>query len=54
MLRETAQRYDELSARGRRLSSVLAIALGLVLFLVTLVLNIIALHVVPRYREQYE
>jgi phosphate transport system permease protein len=31
-----------------------AFALGLVLFLVTLVLNIIALHVVRRYREQYE
>jgi len=31
-----------------------AFALGLVLFLVTLFLNIIALHVVRRYREQYE
>jgi len=31
-----------------------AFALGLVLFAVTLVLNIIALHVVRRYREQYE
>jgi phosphate transport system permease protein len=31
-----------------------AFALGLVLFLVTLVLNIIALHIVRRYREQYE
>jgi len=31
-----------------------AFALGLVLFLTTLVLNIIALHVVRRYREQYE
>lgn len=31
-----------------------AFALGLVLFLVTLVLNIIALYVVRRYREQYE
>jgi phosphate transport system permease protein len=31
-----------------------AFALGLVLFLVTLVLNIIALKVVRRYREQYE
>ncbi len=29
-------------------------ALGLVLFFVTLTLNIIALHVVKRYREQYE
>ncbi len=31
-----------------------AFALGLVLFLVTLTLNVIALHVVRRYREQYE
>ncbi len=31
-----------------------AFALGLVLFLVTLVLNVIALYVVRRYREQYE
>jgi phosphate transport system permease protein len=31
-----------------------AFALGLLLFLVTLVLNIVALHVVRRYREQYE
>jgi len=31
-----------------------AFALGLLLFLTTLVLNIIALHVVRRYREQYE
>lgn len=31
-----------------------AFALGLVLFTVTLVLNVIALHVVRRYREQYE
>jgi phosphate transport system permease protein len=31
-----------------------AFALGLVLFAVTLVLNVIALHVVRRYREQYE
>jgi len=31
-----------------------AFALGLMLFVVTLVLNIIALHVVRRYREQYE
>jgi phosphate transport system permease protein len=31
-----------------------AFALGLVLFFVTLVLNIIALQVVRRYREQYE
>jgi phosphate transport system permease protein len=31
-----------------------AFALGLVLFVVTLFLNIVALHVVRRYREQYE
>ncbi len=31
-----------------------AFALGLMLFVVTLVLNVIALHVVRRYREQYE
>lgn len=31
-----------------------AFALGLMLFVVTLFLNIIALHVVRRYREQYE
>lgn len=31
-----------------------AFALGLVLFLLTLGLNVIALHVVRRYREQYE
>jgi phosphate transport system permease protein len=31
-----------------------AFALGLVLFMVTLLLNIIALHVVKKYREQYE
>jgi phosphate transport system permease protein len=31
-----------------------AFALGLMLFAVTLVLNIIALHVVRKYREQYE
>jgi phosphate transport system permease protein len=31
-----------------------AFALGLVLFLITLVLNLIALHVVRKYREQYE
>jgi phosphate transport system permease protein len=34
--------------------TLVAFALGLVLFLVTLLLNIIALHVVRRYREQYE
>ena len=31
-----------------------AFALGLLLFVVTLLLNVIALHVVRRYREQYE
>jgi phosphate transport system permease protein len=31
-----------------------AFALGLVLFLITLLLNLIALHIVRRYREQYE
>src|SRR3970040_724249 len=31
-----------------------AFALGLVLFVVTLALNVVALHVVRRYREQYE
>ena len=31
-----------------------AFALGLVLFLITLILNVIALHVVRKYREQYE
>ena len=31
-----------------------AFALGLVLFMVTLILNVIALHVVRRYREQYD
>ena len=31
-----------------------AFALGLTLFAITLVLNIIALHIVRRYREQYE
>ncbi len=31
-----------------------AFALGLLLFIVTLILNIIALHVVHKYREQYE
>jgi phosphate transport system permease protein len=34
--------------------TLVAFALGLVLFLVTLVLNVIALRVVRRYREQYE
>jgi phosphate transport system permease protein len=31
-----------------------AFALGLILFAVTLVLNIVALHIVRKYREQYE
>jgi phosphate transport system permease protein len=31
-----------------------AFALGLVLFVVTLALNVVALRVVRRYREQYE
>lgn len=31
-----------------------AFALGLMLFVVTLVLNVIALHIVRKYREQYE
>ena len=31
-----------------------AFALGLMLFITTLVLNVIALHIVRRYREQYE
>ena len=31
-----------------------AFALGLVLFVVTLVLNVLALHIVQKYREQYE
>jgi phosphate transport system permease protein len=31
-----------------------AFALGLVLFLVTLILNVVALYIVRRYREQYE
>jgi phosphate transport system permease protein len=31
-----------------------AFALGLMLFMVTLMLNIFALHIVKKYREQYE
>jgi phosphate transport system permease protein len=31
-----------------------AFALGLVLFLVTLVLNVVALNVVRKYREKYD
>jgi phosphate transport system permease protein len=34
--------------------TLVAFALGLVLFVVTLVLNIFALHVVRKYREQYD
>jgi phosphate transport system permease protein len=35
-------------------SALAAFALGLLLFVVTLILNVIALHVVRKYREQYE
>ena len=35
-------------------STLAAFALGFVLFLVTLVLNIIALRIVKRFREAYE
>lgn len=31
-----------------------AFALGMMLFIVTLLLNVIALHVVRKYREQYD
>ena len=31
-----------------------AFSLGLMLFITTLILNVIALHVVRKYREQYE
>ncbi|MGA0807678.1 MAG: hypothetical protein ACO3PI_01330 [Burkholderiaceae bacterium] len=34
--------------------SLVAFALGLTLFVMTLVLNVVALVVVRRYREQYE
>ena len=34
--------------------TLVAFALGLVLFVVTLALNIFALHVVRKYREQYD
>ena len=34
--------------------TLVAFALGLSLFLITLVLNVIALYVVRRYREQYD
>jgi len=36
------------------LKTLAAFALGLTLFVVTLVLNVIALHIVRKYREQYE
>ena len=35
-------------------SAAAAFALGLVLFLVTLGLNVLALHIVKKYREQYD
>ncbi len=34
--------------------TLVAFALGLVLFVVTLALNVFALHVVRKYREQYD
>ena len=34
--------------------SLVAFALGLTLFAMTLVLNVVALYIVRRYREQYE
>jgi len=34
--------------------TLVAFALGLLLFIVTLILNVIALHVVRKYREEYE
>ena len=34
--------------------TLVAFALGITLFVITLGLNILALHIVPRYREQYE
>jgi ABC-type phosphate transport system permease subunit len=36
------------------LATLAAFALGLMLLLVTLLLNVIALYVVRKYREQYE
>ncbi len=39
---------------GLDVSSESALAAGLMLFMVTLILNVIALHVVRKYREQYE
>jgi phosphate transport system permease protein len=35
-------------------SPLAAFALGFVLFFVTLMLNLIALHIVNKYREQYD
>ena len=57
------QRIDALMdrTRGRPIPShrmdtphALAFALGLTLFAVTLTLNVIALHIVRKYREEYE
>ena len=31
-----------------------AFALGLMLFITTLLMNVVALHIVKKYREQYE
>ena len=36
------------------MSLAFGLALGLVLFCVTLMLNVIALRIVSKYREQYE
>ena len=38
---------------GRQVSR-FAFGVGLMLFIVTLILNVIALHVVRKYREQYD
>ena len=46
----TADRRQEFDSA----KTLAAFALGLVLFLVTLLLNIVALRVVKRYREAYE
>ena len=43
-----------LDADNSGLIRLAAFALGLVLFLITMVLNLIALRVVRRYREAYE
>jgi phosphate transport system permease protein len=45
---------DQESRASRTPKTLAAFALGLVLFFVTLMLNIIALYVVRKYREQYE